>query len=73
MEATNPERLQRFIPEEFRIERVHDITPEDFINLYYNLQKPVILTGLATKWPAVQVEFVYHSLLTVVRNGPGTI
>lgn len=34
------------------IDTVEDISPEDFKNNYYNLQKPVIIKGLAKKWPA---------------------
>ena len=34
------------------IEKFEDINPVDFVENYYNPMKPVILTGLAKKWPA---------------------
>lgn len=34
------------------IDTVENITPEDFKNNYYNTGKPVIIKGLAKKWPA---------------------
>ena len=34
------------------IDKVEDLSPEDFKNNYYNKMKPVIITGLAKKWPA---------------------
>lgn len=34
------------------IETFEDIHPQDFIHTYYTPMKPVILTGLAKKWPA---------------------
>ncbi len=34
------------------IDTVEDISPEDFKKNYYNLQKPLIIKGLAKKWPA---------------------
>lgn len=34
------------------IDRVESISPEDFKNNYYNKMKPLIITGLAKKWPA---------------------
>jgi hypothetical protein len=36
------------------IDRVADISPEDFRKKYYNTRKPLIITGLAKKWPAYQ-------------------
>ncbi|MBS1496240.1 MAG: cupin-like domain-containing protein [Bacteroidetes bacterium] len=34
------------------IDRVENISPEDFKNNYYNKMKPVIITGLSKQWPA---------------------
>lgn len=34
------------------VDKFEEITPEDFQNNYYDKQKPVIITGLAKKWPA---------------------
>ena len=34
------------------VDTVENITPEDFKNNYYNTGKPVIIKGLAKKWPA---------------------
>ena len=34
------------------VDTVENITPEDFKNNYYNSGKPVIIKGLAKKWPA---------------------
>jgi hypothetical protein len=34
------------------IDRVENIDPEDFRNNYYNPMKPLIISGLAKKWPA---------------------
>lgn len=34
------------------IDKVEDISAEDFKRNYYNKMKPVIITGLAKKWPA---------------------
>lgn len=34
------------------IDKVENITPEDFKKNYYNTMKPVIITGLAKDWPA---------------------
>jgi hypothetical protein len=34
------------------IDRVENISPEDFKNNYYNQNKPLIITGLAKQWPA---------------------
>lgn len=34
------------------IERVENISPEDFKNNYYNKMKPLIITGLSKQWPA---------------------
>jgi hypothetical protein len=48
----------QYIPEKHRIDRVHKIKPEDFVNNYYLPLKPVILTGLANEWPAFQVGLV---------------
>jgi len=33
------------------IDKVESITPEDFKKNYYNKKKPLIITGLAKKWP----------------------
>jgi hypothetical protein len=34
------------------IDKVEDISPEDFKKNYYDTMKPLIITGLAKKWPA---------------------
>lgn len=34
------------------IDKVEDISPEDFKKNYYDQMKPLIITGLAKKWPA---------------------
>ena len=34
------------------IDKVEDISPEDFKKNYYDKMKPLIITGLAKKWPA---------------------
>ena len=34
------------------VEKIEDISPEDFKRNYYDPMKPVILTGLAKEWPA---------------------
>ena len=34
------------------VEKIEDISPEDFKRNYYDPMKPVILTGLAKQWPA---------------------
>ena len=34
------------------IDRVEDISPEDFKKNYYKPMKPLIITGLAKEWPA---------------------
>src|SRR5687767_4396416 len=34
------------------IDKVESISPEDFKKLYYDTMKPVVITGLAKKWPA---------------------
>ena len=34
------------------IDKVEDISPEDFKKNYYEKMKPLIITGLAKKWPA---------------------
>lgn len=42
------------IPEAYRIERRHRLTPEEFEQEYYNKKKPVIITGILDDWPASQ-------------------
>jgi hypothetical protein len=37
-----------------KLERVKDISKEDFIRNYYNKQKPVVLENYAKDWPAVK-------------------
>ena len=34
------------------IDRIENISPEDFKKNYYLPQKPLVITGLAKKWPA---------------------
>eukprot|EP01119_Soliformovum_irregulare_P021451 TRINITY_DN7143_c0_g1_i1.p1 TRINITY_DN7143_c0_g1~~TRINITY_DN7143_c0_g1_i1.p1 ORF type:complete len:197 (+),score=31.41 TRINITY_DN7143_c0_g1_i1:119-709(+) len=51
-QTNDREELQSLIPEKYRIERISDITPEDFFRNYYLPQKPVILTGMMKDWPA---------------------
>jgi len=46
--------LQNLIPKKHRIDRVSKISPQDFYNNYYLKQKPVIITDMATEWPAIQ-------------------
>ncbi|MDT7828608.1 cupin-like domain-containing protein [Pricia sp. S334] len=36
------------------VERVTNITKEDFIKYYYRPQKPVLITGLTKSWPAYE-------------------
>src|SRR5688500_561420 len=36
------------------VEKIEDISPEDFKRNYYDPMKPVILTGLAKQWPAYE-------------------
>lgn len=33
------------------VEKVEDISPEDFKANYYDTKKPIVITGLAKKWP----------------------
>ncbi len=35
-----------------QIDKVEDISPEDFKKNYYNTMKPLIITSLAKEWPA---------------------
>jgi Cupin-like domain len=35
-----------------QVERVEDISPEDFKKNYYDLLTPLVISGLAKKWPA---------------------
>ena len=34
------------------VDKLADLTPEDYQENYYDIQKPVIITNLAKKWPA---------------------
>ncbi|MBC7868167.1 MAG: cupin-like domain-containing protein [Gloeobacteraceae cyanobacterium ES-bin-316] len=34
------------------VDKVENISPEDFKELYYNKMKPIVMTGLAKSWPA---------------------
>lgn len=34
------------------VDKVEDISPEDFMNNYYIPKKPLVITGLARQWPA---------------------
>ena len=34
-----------------QVDKVENISPEDFKNNYYNTKKPVVITGLAKEWP----------------------
>ena len=34
------------------VDKVEDISPEDFKKNYYDKMKPLVITGLAKKWPA---------------------
>ena len=36
------------------VEKLHDISPADFKKNYYQAMRPVVLTGLASTWPAYQ-------------------
>jgi ribosomal protein L16 Arg81 hydroxylase len=36
------------------VDRLESVTPEDFRNKYYNTSTPLVITGLAKKWPAHQ-------------------
>ncbi len=36
------------------VDRVETISPEDFRTKYYNVSKPLVIRGLAKKWPAYQ-------------------
>ncbi len=36
------------------VDKVENITPQDFKEKYYNTMKPVVITGLAKQWPAYQ-------------------
>ncbi len=35
-----------------QVEKLHQISPEDFRRNYYHPKKPVVISGLAEKWPA---------------------
>ena len=41
------------------VDTVENITPEDFKNNYYNTGKPLIIKGLAKKWPAYKKYFMH--------------
>ncbi len=34
------------------VDKVEEISPEDFKKNYYNPKKPLIITGMAKQWPA---------------------
>ncbi|MEN9571721.1 MAG: hypothetical protein RL172_2952 [Bacteroidota bacterium] len=34
------------------VDKVENINPEDFKSKYYNLKKPLVITGMAKNWPA---------------------
>lgn len=36
------------------VDRLESVTPEDFRNKYYNTSTPLVISGLAKKWPAHQ-------------------
>lgn len=49
------------------IDKVEEISPEDFKNKYYNIKKPLIITGLAKQWPAYN-KWNWEYLKEVVGN-----
>src|ERR1700712_3699994 len=49
------------------VDRVEEISPEDFKNKYYLVKKPLIITGLAKEWPAYH-KWNWDYLKKVVGN-----
>jgi Cupin-like domain len=49
------------------VDKVEEISPEDFKNKYYLLKKPLIITGLAKQWPAYNT-WNWEYLKKVVGN-----
>jgi len=49
------------------VEKIESIRPQDFQHNYYNLMKPVVLTGLARNWPAYH-KWNWDYLKEVVGN-----
>jgi hypothetical protein len=55
------DQLQNFIPPKHRIDRVEKITGVEFMEKYYKAQRPLIITNMASEWPAIQVQFILIS------------
>ncbi|MHC5544479.1 hypothetical protein ACYOEI_40130, partial [Singulisphaera rosea] len=47
-------KLQRQRPELFEVERRHRPSRDEFLNDYYTTGRPVIITGVADGWPALE-------------------